>query len=43
MEAQLASQEAVAGKTYLRYVARMFREQIAMLDEAIKSAHTQRR
>jgi hypothetical protein len=47
MEAQLArldeSPEAAGGKTYLRYVARMFRDQIAMLDEAIKSTHTQRR
>jgi len=47
MEAQLArldeSPEAVGGKTYLRYVARMFRDQIAMLDEAIKSTQTQRR
>jgi hypothetical protein len=46
MEAQLArlnkSVEAAGGKTYLRYVARMFRDQIAVLDEAIKSAHTQR-
>lgn len=46
MEAQLArldeSPETAGGKTYLRYVARMLRDQIAMLDEAIKSTHTQR-
>jgi hypothetical protein len=46
MEAQLArlnkSMEAAEGKTYLCYVARMFRDQIAMLDEAIKSAQTPR-
>jgi hypothetical protein len=46
METQVAclnkSAETAEGKTYLRYVARMFRDQIAMLDQAIKSAHTQR-
>lgn len=46
METQLArlnkSVGAAEGKTYLCYVARMFRDQIGMLDEAIKSADAQR-
>ncbi len=45
MEAQLASlhksAEAAGIKTNLRYVARMFREHIATLDEAIRLARTQ--
>jgi hypothetical protein len=47
MEAQLSrlnkSAEAARTKTYLRYVARMFRDYIRTLDEDIKSARTARR
>jgi len=46
MEAQLArlneEAEAAGIATNLRYIVGMFREYIASLDEAIKSAHTQR-
>jgi len=45
MESQLArlneSAEAAGIKTNIRYVARMFREQIAALDEAIKTSITE--
>jgi hypothetical protein len=47
MEAQLArltkSAEATGLETNLRCIVRMFREYIATLDEAIKSAHGPRR
>ena len=46
MEAQLArfneEAEAAGIATNLRYIVGMFREYIASLDEAIKSAHTPR-
>jgi hypothetical protein len=46
MEAELArlnkSAEAAGVETNLRCIVRMFREHIATLDEAIKSAHTPR-
>lgn len=46
MEALLARLDESAAssqiRTYLRYVARMFREHIATLDESIKSARTPR-
>jgi hypothetical protein len=46
MEAQLASlnkeAEAAGIATNLRCIVRMFREHIATLDEAIRSAHTPR-
>jgi hypothetical protein len=46
MEDQLARLDASAAssqiRTYLRYVARMFREHIAALDEAIKSSRSPR-
>jgi hypothetical protein len=46
MEAQLArlnkSTEATGIATHLRCIVRMFREYVATLDEAIKSAHTPR-
>ena len=47
MEAQLArlneEAEAAGVATNLRYIVGMFRDYIATLDEAIKSAHTPRR
>ena len=47
MESELArvnnSGEAARTKTYLRYVARLFRDHVVMLDEAIKSTRTPRR
>jgi hypothetical protein len=47
MEAQLArlnrSAEAARTKTYLRYVARLFRDYIRTLDEDIRSAQTSRK
>ncbi|HEX3968975.1 MAG TPA: hypothetical protein VHW70_13485 [Edaphobacter sp.] len=46
IEAQLArlnqSEEANGLEINLRYIVRMFREHIATLDEAIKSAHAPR-
>ena len=47
MEAQLArlnkEAEAAGSATNIRYVAGMFQDYIATLDEAIKSSHTRRR
>jgi hypothetical protein len=47
IEAQLArlnkSEKATGIKTSLRYVARLFRDYIAALDEIIKSAHSRSR
>jgi hypothetical protein len=44
MEAQLArlnkEAEAAGSATNIRYIVGMFRDYIAMLDEAIKSSHT---
>jgi hypothetical protein len=47
MEAQLArlnkSVEAANSKTYLRYVARLFRDHISTLDEDIRSSQSSRK
>lgn len=47
IEAQLArlkkSEECAGAESNLRCISRMFREYIASLDEAIKSAHPTRR